>query len=502
MKRFLCLLSVMLLLPLAACAQKKTVYDAYTYDCFDTVCCLRAAADDAQDFERFDRAFKERLVSLDALFDAFGDREVVNIKSLNDRAGGEAQKIDGDLFGLLRFSLDFAQVSGNVVHPMMGAVTSLWKEATNAGVPPKKAALEEAKKHTDPASLILDGENMTARISDPDARIDVGATAKGYAARLLAETLKDAGCENFVLSLGGNILAEGFDPRTGKAWESGVQKPEAGSGEAVRTFPLSYAALVTGGSYERFFEYEGVRYHHIIDPDTAFPAARTDAVSVTVLHSDAALADALSTALFILPRAEGERLLEKTGGEALYINAAGALSATAGFPENKGTGVSAADLAAILFVAALLIACAAIVLLRRRKTSAKGGADAEAQKEKTPFPRFAKKDVVFFAVLAAAAIALPVFLFAFPGGSDGHVVKVYQNGEEICSLPLDRDATYRADGENGYNVVVVKDGSVYIADADCGGRDCVRTGKIDKDSLIPVIACLPHRLIVRIENNE
>ena len=140
----------------------------------------------------------------------------------------------------------------------------------------------------------------------------MGALAKGYAVQKVCETLP----EGYLLSVGGNVVATGPKP-DGSAWTVGVQDPDAAGEAYIHKLSISRGSVVTSGDYQRRYTVDGERYHHIIDPDTLFPADRWCAV--TVIAADSGIADALSTTLFLMDREEGQKLLDQTGREALWI---------------------------------------------------------------------------------------------------------------------------------------------------------------------------------------
>ena len=154
-------------------------------------------------------------------------------------------------------------------------------------------------------------------------RLDVGAVAKGWAVQKVSESAP----EGMLLSAGGNVCATGPKP-DGSPWIVGIQDPE-GDGYICMA-ELSKGCLVTSGDYQRYFEVDGKKYHHIIDPDTAMPGEYWR--SVTVYCTDSGLADALSTALFLLPLDQGQALLNNLGAEALWLNDRGEIFHSPGFP--------------------------------------------------------------------------------------------------------------------------------------------------------------------------
>ncbi|MBR6311755.1 MAG: FAD:protein FMN transferase, partial [Oscillospiraceae bacterium] len=179
---------------------------------------------------------------------------------------------------------------------------------------------------TDPALVtVRDG---TVTLSADGMAIDLGGIAKGYASAAAADAVRKAGASSAILSLGGNVYAVGKKP-DGTAWKVGVQDPKD-TASLVGILSLEDEAAVTSGAYQRYFEAGGVRYHHIIDPETLFP--REGCVSVTVVTRDSALADALSTGLFNMTPEEGLALVETLDGtEALWRLPDGSAVASPGF---------------------------------------------------------------------------------------------------------------------------------------------------------------------------
>jgi thiamine biosynthesis lipoprotein len=146
-------------------------------------------------------------------------------------------------------------------------------------------------------------------------RLDVGAIAKGWAAEEVAEVAP----KGLLISVGGNVCATGPKDADGTPWVVGIQDPDGG--DYLHTIYVSSGSVVTSGDYQRAYAVDGKVYHHIIDPITLYPSSHWRSVTVVCEHS--ALADALSTALFLLPLEAGKALLEKTGAEAMWVDANG-----------------------------------------------------------------------------------------------------------------------------------------------------------------------------------
>ena len=148
--------------------------------------------------------------------------------------------------------------------------------------------------------------------------IDLGGIAKGYIADELAAFLREQGVTSADLNLGGNVITIGRKP-DGTAWRIGVQNPHGSRDESILILNLVDATVVTSGNYERYFELDGVRYHHILDPETGYPVSNGLA-SVSIITQSSMYADALSTACYVLGLEEGMALIEELEDvEAIFI---------------------------------------------------------------------------------------------------------------------------------------------------------------------------------------
>ena len=334
MKRFICVL-VLLGLLLSGCAgdtqQESKQFTATFLTLFDTVTSVTGLAESQEAFSEKAQAVHDELLYYHQLFDIYNDYpDIHNLKTVNDQAGIAPVTVDRAIIDLLLDCREYHTLTGGRVNVAMGSVLRLWHEARNASLDdpsaaylPDAEALAEAALHCDINAVVIDEEASTVFITDPALQLDVGAVAKGWAAQRVAEN----GPEHLLISVGGNVCATGPKDETGTAWVVGVQDPD--SDGYLHTVFLSGGSMVTSGDYQRYFTVEGNRYHHIIDPDTLQPSEYWR--SVTILCEDSGLADALSTALFLLPREEGLALLEQCGAEAMWLSPDGERLYSPGF---------------------------------------------------------------------------------------------------------------------------------------------------------------------------
>lgn len=340
MKRIAAILLIIAAL-FAPCGCKKTdaKYQYAFFDVFDTVTELTIYAKDEAAAADAAKAAHERLIYLNKLYDIYNEYDdAVSLMAVNASAAKAPVSVSDETMALLKFAKEAYKLTGGRVNAAMGSVLSIWhdyREAglvdeANAALPPMEL-LKQAAEHTDINSIVLDEANGTVFFTDSMVRLDVGAIAKGFAGQIVTDELNariDAGeISAALISLGGNVCAAGTKPN-GEAWQIAVQDPRGSDNAATVSIASGY--VVTSGDYQRYYTVNGVRYNHIIDPDTLISADKY--ASVTVVSSNGALADALSTALFIADIDEGRAMLSRVdGAEAMWITHDGSITQTGGF---------------------------------------------------------------------------------------------------------------------------------------------------------------------------
>lgn len=329
---------LLLSLLLCGCSQpgqsQQKQYTATFLTLFDTVTTILGPGETEEAFHAQAQKIYDDLLVYHQLFDIYNDYEGVNnIKTINDQAGIAPVTVDPAVIELLTDCKSYYDLTGGKVDASMGSVLRLWHEARSDGVRdplnaalPDPEALAAAAEHTGFDNVLIDREASTVYITDPEVSLDVGAIAKGWATQRAADNAP----EGFLISVGGNVCATGPKRSDGTPWVIGVQDPEDAS-QNLHTIYVTGGTVVTSGDYQRTYTVDGKQYHHIIDPETRMPSDLWR--SVTVVCDDSALADALSTALFLLPMEEGEALLKEAGAEALWVAPSGEEHMTMGFLE-------------------------------------------------------------------------------------------------------------------------------------------------------------------------
>ncbi len=230
------------------------------------------------------------------------------LSKVNASAGGAAAAVPEELFAVIERSLAVARETDGAFDPTFAAMWGLWTFGDDrvTRVPDGKV-VEERRKLIDWTKVELDPAKKTVRLTEKGMKLGLGGIAKGYATDRVAEILRSNGVSRFAIKAGGDLYVSG---RPGaKAWRVGIQDPRGHGPFAV--LDLEDAAFSTSGDYERFFWQDGVRWHHILDPDTGYPARRSR--SVTVLASDAFTADGYDTAIFVMGPEKGLALAEQKG---------------------------------------------------------------------------------------------------------------------------------------------------------------------------------------------
>ena len=335
----LALLLVALCLPAGAVMNK---YSTMYLDSFDTVITLIGYAESEETFNEQADQVHEMFLYMHKLFDTYNsyeDEGIVSIFTLNERAAQEPVAVDPILFSLLTFCKANYALCHEQVNVAMGSVLSIWHEYREAGLAdpehaqlPPMEALEAASGHMNIDDLVLDEENMTVYFADPQLRLDVGAVAKGYATELISQMLLAGPMPSFIISAGGNVRT-GISPQDGrKAWGVGIQDPDGsvfGLSDYVEVLYIHDISVVTSGDYQRYYEVDGERYHHLIDPETLMPD--TDFRSVSIITEDSGYADMLSTAAFLMPYEESRAFIESLDGvDAIWLFPDGSMQMTDG----------------------------------------------------------------------------------------------------------------------------------------------------------------------------
>ena len=288
--------------------------DEQTEFLFDTYCTITAYSKNAEDATR--AAFDEiaRIHKLTDFFDENSD-----VSRINNSKANKAVTVDPIVVEILETALKIGRESDGAFDATLAPVSMLWKFDEGEPVPPTADEVQAALEKVKAGGIEIDAESLTVTKLTDETKIDLGGVAKGYAGDAATKILREMGVKAAIVDLGGNISCIGKNPNSkdGK-WRIGLQKPFSPTGEYSDTVEISEGAVVTSGTYQRYFEYGGERYHHIIDPSTGQPS-KQDFDSVAVVANSSMEADCLATAAYVLGREKGRALAEKYSVD-IYFN--------------------------------------------------------------------------------------------------------------------------------------------------------------------------------------
>lgn len=331
---------LLLILAVSGCAGKKQLkeYEVKYLDCFDTITTVTVCMESEDKFRELEPEIHELLQYYHKLFDIYNNYDGINnIKTINDNAGIKPVTVDREILNLLDFSVNVYELTDGKVNVAMGSVLEVWHDYRTAGMQkpglarvPDRSELEQADRYTDIGRMKIARNASTVYLTESSMKLDVGAVAKGYAVGKLCGFLKERGVNSAIVSAGGNVQTMGTRA-DGAPWRVGIQNPDTSSKNMyLHALRLEDMSLVTSGTYQRFYTVDGVRYHHIINPDTLMPWNGYQAV--TILCRDSAMADALSTAVFNMPLEQGQALIESMEDtEAFWVMPDGEEISSSGF---------------------------------------------------------------------------------------------------------------------------------------------------------------------------
>lgn len=245
-----------------------------------------------------------------------------------NHANGKPVEVSKETVSLLQKAIYYSEISDGAFDITIGKLSSLWDFGENKDTIPSTKEIDAALPTVDYHNIQISGNNVTLKNSM--TQIDLGGIAKGYIADQMKAQLRADGIKEGIINLGGNVLTVG--PKTsGDTYKIGIQKPFDESGSPIASVDITDASLVSSGVYERYFEKDGKRYHHILNPKTGYPYDN-GLLGVTIITDSSVDADALSTTCFALGLEDGMDLIENTKeAEAVFI--------TEDFTLHKSSGI-------------------------------------------------------------------------------------------------------------------------------------------------------------------
>ncbi|MBE5866791.1 MAG: FAD:protein FMN transferase [Lachnospiraceae bacterium] len=252
-----------------------------------------------------------------------------DVSKYNNR---ESRMVSWDTYTLVEKALQLCEETDGALDITLYPVQQAWGFTTDSKRVPSHEELKELLKKVDYKGLIPSAPGRCPIIGMGEQQIDLGAVAKGYTGDCLLDILREQGVTSAMLDLGGNVQVLGSKP-DGSPWKVAVRNP-LDTSTAIGVLEISDKAVITSGSYERYFEENGKRYWHILDPKTGYPADK-GLVSVTVVGESGVRCDGLSTALFVMGKKNAVEFWRSAGDfEMLLVTEGGELYITEGLQEN------------------------------------------------------------------------------------------------------------------------------------------------------------------------
>ncbi|MGI6721849.1 MAG: FAD:protein FMN transferase [Anaerovoracaceae bacterium] len=250
-----------------------------------------------------------------------------DVSRINRYAGIAPVKVHRDTIAVISEGLRLGALTNGAFDITAGPLSRLWKQSIRRRVLPSPSEIDAARRLVAQRFLELDDEKNTVFLTRKGAYIDLGGIAKGYAADVITGMCLSSGERNAILNLGGTIRL------LGRAQEIGIQDPFGETGDSIGSIDAADCALVTSGTYEQYFVKDGVRYHHIIDPGTGYPA-ESPIAGITLMGRDAAMLDGIATGVIAAgSMSAGMEMLASSHLEAVLITGDGSIFCT---PGSKG----------------------------------------------------------------------------------------------------------------------------------------------------------------------
>ncbi len=251
---------------------------------------------------------------------------------INQNAGIKPIRVDKALFELVQRAIAISDLTNGAFDISYASMDKIWKFDGSMSMLPSAEAIESSIRNVGYQHIVLDQLQQTVFLEKPGMKIGFGAIGKGFAADQAKLLLSNNGVEAGIINASGDMSTWGKQPG-GEDWKVAITNPYDKQ-KAYAVLPISEGAVVTSGNYEKYIEIEGKRYSHIIDPRTGYPARGI--LSVTVFASKAELADALSTAVFVMGVATGiDRINQLPGIECIVIDDQGKIHTSANIEISK-----------------------------------------------------------------------------------------------------------------------------------------------------------------------
>lgn len=288
-----------------------------------TIFDITASGNDERLLERTSKEAFEEIKRIDNLMSRYKEGSQVSLVNIN--AGIAPIRVGSELIEVLQEAIKISELSGGVFDVTIGPLTDLWGFDSEKNIIPPKDKIEKLRDLVNYKKLKIDEAASTVYLEDKGMMIDVGGIAKGYSLTRAMKVFENAGIRNFIINAGGNLILRGV--KNGNPWKIGIQNPRDES-KLLGKVAITDISVATSGDYQRYFMKDGIRYHHILDPKTGFPAKGL--ISATIIGNGKTSMDGYSSAVFILGAEKGGSLMKKIGAEGIMVTEDGRTIVTDG----------------------------------------------------------------------------------------------------------------------------------------------------------------------------
>ena len=280
----------------------------------------------AENAEKLAKKAEDMLINYEKAFSANSDSS--QLAMLKKTASLAPQKVDEELYNLIKIGKEHSLCKNSYLNIAIGPLIKLWRIGFEEANVPEKEAILKVLELLNPENIRLDDEKKTVYFLKKGIEIDLGAIAKGYFADKVMELFKDNGATSAMVNMGGNVLVFGQSPSNSDDWNIGIQNPFLPRGNSVALVKIKNQSVVTSGIYERVFEKNGRKYHHIFDSKTGYPI-ESNIASLTIIADKSLDCDIYTTKLFGLDAASIIHKVNKISGmSAIVITVDGKLAYT------------------------------------------------------------------------------------------------------------------------------------------------------------------------------
>lgn len=270
---------------------------------------------DSNDSTILDKAF-DRISEIESLVSI--NESGTELDKVNDLAGISPVEVTSTTYEIVEKGLEYSKLSNGGFDITVGPLVKLWNIGLDDAKVPTQEEIDSVLPLIDYNLLELNEEEHTIFLKNKGMMIDLGSIAKGYAADEISRILTENNVNSAIIDLGGNIYAHGIKP-SGKDWNIGIQNPFSTRGDIIGVLKVKNKTVVTSGIYERYIEKDGVKYHHLLNPDTGYPFENNIA-GVSIVTDKSIDADALSTTVFAKGVEEGLKFVETLSNvDAIFI---------------------------------------------------------------------------------------------------------------------------------------------------------------------------------------